>query len=135
MKKDVDDWLGAARPPAPPAALRQRVLAAARAALPRSTPEAGVVDRVWESRGVRWAWVFLVSTLLLGHVVVSGRSGPDLPVASAARRTTLEIGSDEEALSAYEAPWLRPHAHASRLRVIDVMFDPGVARSLSGEAR
>jgi hypothetical protein len=134
MKKDADDWLEGARPPAPSAALRERVLAAARAASPRSTRKAGVVDRVWESRGVRWAWVFLVSALLLGHVVVSRRSGPGLPVASAPRRSTREIGSDEEALSAYEAPWLRPHAHASRLRVIDVMFDPSVAGSLSGEA-
>jgi hypothetical protein len=134
MRKDADDWVGTARPPAPAAALRERVLAAARAVWPRSAREVGVVDRIWESRGVRWAWVLLVSALLLGHVVVSGPGKQDLPVASAARRSTPEFGSDEMAPPVFGLPWAKPRPEASRLRLIDVMLDPGVARSLLEEA-
>jgi hypothetical protein len=106
MNKDVDDWIGAARPPAPSAALRERVLAVARAT---AVQEAGVVDRIWESRRVRWGWALVVLILLLGHVVLSGSHGPDRDVPS-------------------------PRAQASRLRMIDVILDPSVARSLLEEA-
>lgn len=134
MKWDGDDWIRAVRPPGTSAALRDRVLAASRAASPRLEREGGVVDRIWESRGARWGWALLVSAFLLGHVVVSMRGGPDAGVSSTAQASPPTLNADEAALPALAASWLTPHARTSRLRVIDVMFDPTVAGSLSGEA-
>jgi hypothetical protein len=131
MTKDGDDLFGAALPPAPSAALRERVLSAARAEAPRT--EGGLVDRIWESRGVRWGWALCVSALLLGHVAMSDRGGPNLRTSSAALSASPEAGSDEAAFSAGELHWLKPRVQERRLRVIDAMLDPTRAASVLGE--
>jgi hypothetical protein len=59
-------------PPAPPAALRERVLQKARVALARE----GVSDvwtRIWESRPLRVAWVAATLLLVVAHLVITVR--------------------------------------------------------------
>jgi hypothetical protein len=56
MTKDLEDLFGGALPPAPSSALRERVLSIARSVSPETKRDVGIVDRMWESRGVRWGW-------------------------------------------------------------------------------
>lgn len=129
MKKDRDDWIASARPPVPSIELRERVLAAARVVAPR--PERGLVDRAWESRGVRWAWALLVSALLAGHAVVSKTGGRDGVAAPARRDSTPDLRAYEAALFPSRA-WLQPQPPASRASATE-RLDSAFVRSLLEE--
>jgi hypothetical protein len=126
---DPRDLFGAARPPAPPAALRERVLSAARAVPRRVEAGVGIVDGIWESRTVRWGWALLVSALLLGHVVVSDRNAHAPSVASVEEGQEAEPRNDEASFAALEIPWVRPRIQARHTRMIDAILDPSLAES------
>lgn len=84
------------RPPAAPADLRRRALAAAHAVPVAASGKAprdrrNLTDRLWESRPLRLAWV-LVFFLLLGanaYLDTRGRNAPQPHVEAARGRTTL----------------------------------------------
>jgi hypothetical protein len=126
MTKDLEDLFGGALPPAPSSALRERVLSIARSVSPETKRDVGIVDRMWESRGVRWGWAVLVSALLPGHVAVSGTSGDGPSAASIAGEPETTSGNDEAAFAALEIPWLRPRPAKPRSWMIDAMVDPSV---------
>jgi hypothetical protein len=60
------------RPPKAPKALKERVLRAAGEVPVSATEPLGIIDRIWESRAWRWAWVGAVAALLCAHVVLLG---------------------------------------------------------------
>lgn len=66
----ISTLLGDLETPAPPPALRRMALQAAAEALDHE-PSAGLLARIWESRGLRLAWVACVVVLLAGHLLVS----------------------------------------------------------------
>ncbi|HXV77343.1 MAG TPA: hypothetical protein VD788_13575 [Candidatus Polarisedimenticolaceae bacterium] len=68
---DDHEPFGALRPATPPAALRDRALAAARAALATRPASPDVWTRVARNRAVRFGWAAVVAALALAHVVVS----------------------------------------------------------------
>lgn len=71
------------RPPQAPPELRQRTLAAARAALrqahPPSPESATWVDRWWQSRALRLAWTAAVCLLLAVNVLITVLPSSSLP--------------------------------------------------------
>ena len=89
MTKNPEDLLDGLAPPIPRASLRERILAAAHAETPRPDIARGFIDRLWESRSLRWGWAVLVSALLCGHVALL-RTDPR-PSASAAIATQADL--------------------------------------------
>lgn len=68
MSRDRFHVFGALRPPGTPSELRERSLAAARAATevaePTEAPRESLTDRLWTSRPLRFAWAASVVALL-----------------------------------------------------------------------
>lgn len=89
---DPSNPLAGLAPPAAPPELREKVLAAARAALlePPRRPDAWA--RLWESRAARLAWAASVLLLLGGHALVP-RPHAGRPAALAARGADAEIAA------------------------------------------
>jgi len=56
--------------PRPPSGLRDRTLAAARAAGARPAVPTGIWTRIWSSPTLRLAWAVTVAALLLAHTVL-----------------------------------------------------------------
>jgi hypothetical protein len=69
---DPTDLLRGLKPAGAREGLRDRVLAAARAAA-ASAPEPAPrwIDRIWESVPARWTWAATMGALLVGHWVLS----------------------------------------------------------------
>lgn len=63
--------LDSVEPPAPPAGLEARSLAAACTALARAARRPDLWTRLWESRPARLAWAATLAALVLGHVALS----------------------------------------------------------------
>ena len=87
MTRRPDPFSGTLAPPQAPPELRQRVIAAARAAADRAD-EPDLWARIWESRPVRLAWAASIGALIYGHLVIGGsiapRSArPAMPLAAA----------------------------------------------------
>lgn len=86
-------------PPAAPPELREKVLAAARAALLEPPPSPDAWSRLWESRVARLAWAAAVLLLLGGHALVSRSHEDRTPaptstaLADATRSTDAEIAA------------------------------------------
>lgn len=83
--------LRALHPPAVPPGLRQSTLRAAGAAL--LEPSASWVDRLWESRALRGAWLGAVVCLIALHVVAAGsseRGFTHLPAKASAAASRLD---------------------------------------------
>ena len=83
------------RTPAAPPELAQRVLEAARD--PRLEPSPRrIEDRIWESRGLRAAWLAAVSALLAANLILTGPGEPIVaendPQAAALPSDELDIG-------------------------------------------
>lgn len=109
---DLDRLLGGSRPPAPPEALRSRVLGAAAAARPKPDRWADL----WHHRGLRLGWAAAVVLLLAGHLVlpsgddaVDPRSGAAVIAASPADAIAdflrpVEISADARPLLGRMAP-------------------------------
>jgi hypothetical protein len=68
----VEQLLEGVRPPRPPAALRFKVLAGARASA-AAGPSRDRWSRIWEHRGLRLGWAAAVVVLLIGHLLVTPR--------------------------------------------------------------
>jgi len=74
-------------PPAPPRALRERALAAARESWGSGAEPARVPDRwtrAWESRPLRLAWAAAVVALLAGHLLLPRAASTKPPAAARA---------------------------------------------------
>ena len=78
-----DDLFHGLEPPVPPATLRADALAAAAAAL-AAPPRPDVWARLLASRTARVAWAASVAALAAANVLLSRRTPPPLPAASAA---------------------------------------------------
>jgi len=76
--------------PRPPAALRERVLKAAGAALARD-PAPDVWSRVWESRPARLAWAVSVAGLLVSHAYITPRESAPRETASFDKEEITEL--------------------------------------------
>ena len=77
MKRDerdpfVEQLLEGVHLPSPPATLRAKVLAAARASFSEG-PSGDRWSRIWEHRGLRLGWAAAVAMLLIGHFLVTPR--------------------------------------------------------------
>lgn len=71
------------RPTSPPTGLRVRVLASARGATAKEGFRESWIDRVWESRRIRWAAALTASLLLAGHLALApSRTAGPRPSAS-----------------------------------------------------
>jgi hypothetical protein len=86
MRGHDENLLEGLRPPAPTRELRDRTLRAAREAMSERT-DAGLWDRIWESRALRTAWLSVTFALLAAHAAVSLFSDP--PVERSVRRAPL----------------------------------------------
>ncbi len=93
-RRDLQDPLKGTRVPAPPAALRERVLDSAREAL-RAAPQISYWDRLWTHPGLRLAWTFSVVALLTAHTALSLQSRSDVAGTTAVVAET-EGAVDEE---------------------------------------
>ncbi|MEX1308982.1 MAG: hypothetical protein AB1Z65_01045 [Candidatus Sulfomarinibacteraceae bacterium] len=87
MTRRPDPFPGVLAPPQAPPGLRQRVIAAARAAA-EGDDEPDRWARIWESRPVRLAWAASIGALIFGHLVIGGPVGrrsaqPAIPLAAA----------------------------------------------------
>ena len=89
---DPSNPLAGLAPPAAPPELREKVLAAARAALLEPPRRPDVWARLWESRAARLAWAASVLLLLGGHALVP-RPHAGRPAALAARGADAEIAA------------------------------------------
>jgi hypothetical protein len=69
----VDGLMKGLEPAKPPAALRSRVLAAARDHMETKSPDRW--SRIWRHRGIRLAWAATVVLLLAGHAIIAPRKG------------------------------------------------------------
>jgi hypothetical protein len=79
------------RPPAPPEALRARVLLAARSA--KTAEAASVIDRIWESRRARLA----VAAVFLALLAL--QFGIRTPVVKRSYRSLLRWGASDDGIS------------------------------------
>lgn len=89
----VDRLFDGLEAPAPPQHLRARVLSAARA---EKTDTADVWSRIWNHRGLRFAWAAAVVMLLAGHVLIEAGNGtgfqPIDPNLTAENRVDEQLG-------------------------------------------
>ncbi|ANM30186.1 hypothetical protein ABI59_12280 [Acidobacteria bacterium Mor1] len=93
-RRELQDPLKGTRVPAPPAALRERVLDSARDAL-RAAPQITYWDRLWTHPGLRLAWTFSVVALLTAHTALSLQSRHGVAGTTAVVAET-EASVDEE---------------------------------------
>lgn len=104
---ELDRLLGGLEPAPPPQGARARILASARAAVPRQPVTVDLWSRVWTSRKLRLAWVTAVAVLLGANLMLSvdrpGHAGtPTHPVAAA-----RPAAPDPELAAVAELPPLR----------------------------
>jgi len=92
-----DDLFTGWRAPSAPSGLEQRVLQAAKDPDHRPTPMR-IEDRIWNSRGLRTAWLAAASVLLVANLLVSDPDEPVVaerqPVAAPPAAEGLDIGID-----------------------------------------
>jgi len=93
MNRHAEPLFSTLQPPDPPAVLRRRVLAAARAAL-NDGRAPDVWDRLWTSRPVRLAWAASVLGLAIGHLAISGRV-PQPPAETAVPVASIAVNHGE----------------------------------------
>ena len=92
------DPLAGLAPPGAPPELKERVLAASRAALLSAPARPDRWNLLWESRPLRLAWAASVLLLLAGHIVVVRPSRPKdetaaVPLSRAAGEADAELAA------------------------------------------
>lgn len=126
MTRRDDDPLRGLRPPPPPVALRTATLAAAELARAAGAPppvRPALIDRLWESRPLRWAWLAAVAALLAGHLALRPPPPPAVAVAPPGDRPAA-VRLAAAAGGGTLGDWSRqPSRHAARL--IDLERPPG----------
>jgi hypothetical protein len=97
-RPQIPGRLGGLQPVRAPADLRQRAIAAARAALRRQPERTDPWSRIRCSRGLRWAWATAVAVLVVGHLVlsISPRNSGGAPPFD--RQRVAEVGPEVEPL-------------------------------------
>lgn len=100
----VEDRLHRSGLPAISERLRRRVLATAAHELER-IPQRSVVDAVYASRPVRWAWAAACAALLTGNLIVAGGGSVDAGRAVPAPQIEDAVIADAVSLA---APIQRP---------------------------
>jgi hypothetical protein len=106
----ADPFAGLAPPPAP-SDLRERVLAASRAALIAGPPRPDRWRLVWESRPLRLAWAASLLLLLAGHAVLVDPARPRATAAALPLSRSV-TGADAELAAIGRLPRLDPDARS-----------------------
>ena len=109
----VDRFFEGLEPPAPPPQLRSRVLAVA-------TEEGGAEQpdpwsKIWNHRGIRWAWAAAVAGLVVGHVLISVQSNSGIGTVDPSLRAEHRV--DEQLIDL-----LRPMRIVEDVRPIIGLF-------------
>jgi hypothetical protein len=108
--------------PALPDDLRGRVFSAVREAMPSPAP--AVVDGLWGSRRLRFAWAGLVLALLAGHASLSFEAWSVRAPQAAPAASLTDLGLAEGSLPPTLARRLQNSSpRPRRLRLVDVWLD------------